>query len=69
MLHQITYPLPHDELHDVLGELWRTTLFELRLQMTQATFNTWLADSFILTAASTPTFWVIVVRMNLLGNG
>lgn len=57
MLHQFTY-LPHDEL----GELWRTTLFELRLQMTKATFNTWLADSFILTAASTPAFWVIVVR-------
>lgn len=62
MLHQFTCPLPHDELYDVLGELWRTTLFELRLQMTKATFNTWLADSFILAAASTPAFWVIVVR-------
>ena len=58
MHHQFTYPQPHDEL----GELWRTTLFELRLQMTKATFNTWLADSFILTAASTTAFWVIVVR-------
>lgn len=43
------------------GELWQITLFELRLQMTKATFNTWLADSCVLTTASTPDFWVIVV--------
>lgn len=44
------------------GELWQIALFELRLQMTKATFNTWLADSCVLTTASTPHFWVIVVR-------
>jgi chromosomal replication initiation ATPase DnaA len=61
MIQQPTYPPPYD-LYDVLGELWRTTLFELRLQMTKATFNTWLADSFLLPAASSPAFWVVVVR-------
>ena len=44
------------------GELWQIALFELRLQMTKATFNTWLADSCVLATASTPHFWVIVVR-------
>ncbi len=58
MIRQSTYPPSLDEP----AELWRTTLFELRLQMTKATFNTWLADSFILASASTPVFWVIVVR-------
>ena len=62
MLHPFTYPLPHDDLHDMLGDLWQLALDELRLQMTKATFNTWLADSCILTAASTPIFWVIVVK-------
>lgn len=44
------------------GDLWRLTLAELRQQMTKATFNAWLVDSCILTAPSTPTFWVVVVR-------
>jgi chromosomal replication initiation ATPase DnaA len=44
------------------GDLWRLTLAELRLQMTKATFNTWLVDSRLLATASTPSFWVIVVR-------
>ena len=41
---------------------WKATLGELELQMTKATFNTWLADSCVLATASTPHFWVIVVR-------
>lgn len=44
------------------GDLWRLTLAELRQQMTKATFNAWLVDSSILTAPSTPAFWVVVVR-------
>lgn len=43
-------------------KLWLLVLADLRQQMTRATFNTWLADSRILTAPSTPTFWVVVVR-------
>jgi len=43
-------------------KLWPLVLANLRQQMTRATFNTWLADSRILTAPSTPTFWVVVVR-------
>ena len=43
-------------------KLWRLALAELRQQMTKATFNAWLVDSCILTAPSTPTFWVVVVR-------
>ena len=43
-------------------KLWPLVLADLRQQMTRATFNTWLADSRILTAPSTPTFWVVVVR-------
>jgi len=57
MIQYATYSLPTP----VPGELWQTILFELRLQMTKATFNTWLADSRLLTTASTPHFWVIVV--------
>jgi chromosomal replication initiation ATPase DnaA len=41
--------------------LWQVALVELRRQMTKATFNAWLADSCVLTTASTPIFWVIVV--------
>lgn len=43
-------------------KLWPLVLADLRQQMTKATFNTWLVDSRILTAPSTPTFWVVVVR-------
>lgn len=57
MIQHATCPLPTP----VPGELWQTTLHELRLQMTKVTYNTWLADSYLLTTASTPHFWVIVV--------
>ena len=43
-------------------KLWLLVLADLRQQMTKATFNTWLVDSRILTAPSTPAFWVVVVR-------
>ncbi|MFQ5401569.1 MAG: DnaA N-terminal domain-containing protein [Anaerolineae bacterium] len=43
-------------------KLWPLVLADLRQQMTKATFNTWLVDSRILTATSTLTFWVVVVR-------
>jgi chromosomal replication initiation ATPase DnaA len=43
-------------------DLWRLALTELRHQMTKATFNTWLADSYVLADASTPIFWIVVVR-------
>ena len=39
-----------------------SVLTDLRQQMTKATFNTWLVDSHILIAPSTPAFWVVVVR-------
>ena len=42
--------------------LWQETLIELRLQMTRTAFESWLADSQPLPAASTPAFLVIVVR-------
>lgn len=44
------------------GDLWRLALASLRQQLTKDTFNAWLVDSNILTAPSTPTFWVVVVR-------
>ena len=43
-------------------KLWPLVLADLRQQMTKTTFNTLLIDSRILTASSTPTFWVVVVR-------
>lgn len=43
-------------------KLWRLALVELRQQMTKTTFNSWLVDSRILTAPSSPAFWVVVVR-------
>lgn len=43
------------------GALWPVALVELQRQMTKATFNIWLVDSCVLTTASTPVFWVIVV--------
>ena len=43
-------------------KLWPLVLAELRHQMTKTTFNTLLVDSHVLTAPSTPTFWVVVVR-------
>ena len=43
-------------------KLWPLVLADLRQQMTKTTFNTLLVDSRILTASSTPTFWVVVVR-------
>lgn len=55
---QSIFPFP-DATPD---KLWPLVLAELRRQMTKTTFNSWLVDSRILTASSTPTFWVIVVR-------
>ena len=43
-------------------KMWPLVLADLRQQMTKATFNTWLVDSHILIAPSTPAFWVVVVR-------
>ena len=43
-------------------DLWQMALNVLRYQMTKATFNNWLGDSCILTAASSPVFLVVVVR-------
>ena len=43
-------------------KLWPLVLADLRLQMSKTIFNTWLVDSHILTAPSTPAFWVVVVR-------
>lgn len=58
LIQQSTFPPPCY----TPGDWWRLTLAELRQQMTKATFNTWLVDSHLLTTASTPSFWVIVVR-------
>ncbi len=44
-----------------LDTLWRLTLAELRGQTAVVTFNTWLADSLVVTPACTPTFWVVAV--------
>ena len=57
LLQQSTFPPPCY----APGDLWPLALAELRQQMTKATFNTWLADSHLLTTASTSSFWVIVV--------
>ena len=43
-------------------KLWPLVLADLRQQVTKATLNTGLVDSRILTAPSTPAFWVVVVR-------
>jgi chromosomal replication initiation ATPase DnaA len=43
-------------------ELWPVALAELRLQMTKATFNAWLADSCVISEASNLPFLVISVR-------
>ena len=55
---QTRFP-PCAPTHDAL---WRLALVELRQQMTKTTFNHLLLGSYILTTASTPVFWVIVVR-------
>ena len=57
-LQQPAHPLPAY----TPDKLWRLALVELRRQMTKTTFNAWLVDSSILTASSTPVFWVVVVR-------
>ena len=51
-------PLPYT----TPDELWQTALSELRGQMTKATFNSWLADSRVLTEVSTLHSLVIAVR-------
>lgn len=45
-----------------LDGLWHAVLDALRPQMTKATFNNWLAGSYIVEASSTPFFWVVGVR-------
>lgn len=43
-------------------ELWPAALAELRLQMTKATFNAWLVDSWVISTASQLPFLVVSVR-------
>jgi chromosomal replication initiation ATPase DnaA len=61
MIKSVTQPV-FPPLVSAPDKLWPLVLADLRQQMTKATFNTWLVDSRILTAPSTPTFWVVVVR-------
>jgi hypothetical protein len=42
--------------------LWQEMLAELRPQMSASTFHNWLGGSHLLSRASTPGFWVVVVR-------
>lgn len=58
LIHQSSFPPPCY----APGDLWQLALTELRQQMTKATFNTWLVDSYVLADASTPIFWIVVVR-------
>lgn len=51
-------PLPYT----TPDELWQMALSELQHQMTKATFNTWLADSYVLTPVSNLHTLVIAVR-------
>jgi hypothetical protein len=51
-------PLPYT----TPDELWQMALSDLRYQMTKATFNTWLADSHVLTPVSNRHTLVIAVR-------
>lgn len=51
---------PGDPL--LLEALWAEALAELRLQMLPVAYNRLLLGSQVLSAASTPTFWVIVAR-------
>jgi len=53
---------PLAPLSVALEELWQTTLQELRLQMTQATFDLWLLGSAVVPEASTPLSLTIAVR-------
>ena len=50
-------PLPHSA-----EELWQTTLEELRLQMTRATFDQWLLGSTAVPEASTALCLTVAVR-------
>lgn len=62
MIESIASQLVFSPLVVAPDKLWPLVLADLRQQMTKATFNTWLVDSRILIAPSTPTFWVVVVR-------
>ena len=53
---------PLSSLSVALNELWQATLQELRLQMTQATFDLWLLGSTVVPEASTPLSLTIAVR-------
>ncbi len=54
--------MPPAPLYTTPDELWRIALAELRLQMTKATYNAWLADSHLLTPLSHLTCLVVGVR-------
>ena len=53
---------PLSRLSVALEELWQTTLDELRLQMTRATFDLWLLGSTVVPEASAPLSLTIAVR-------
>lgn len=54
--------MPPAPLYTTPDELWRVALAELRLQMTKATYNAWLADSYVLAPLSQLTCLVVMVR-------
>jgi len=47
---------------DMNNELWRQSLDELRLQMSKATFQTWLAQSYVTGSTSLPAGFTVAVR-------
>lgn len=47
--------------HATFVELWPMALSELRHQMTKATFNAWLADSYVLAPISSLSRLIIAV--------
>ena len=49
---------------DMSNELWKQALEELRLQMTKATFQTWLAHSYVIGLTRLPAGLTVVVRNN-----
>jgi len=55
-------PFVSPPLYATPDDLWRAALTELQLQMTKATFNTWLIDSCVLAQVSTLTCLIISVR-------
>lgn len=49
---------------DMNNELWRQALEELRLQMSKATFQTWLAQSHVIESTSLPAGLTVAVCNN-----